>query len=98
MDLNFIIPATHPSLKGHFPGNPVVPGVVILDEVTTLIKSIKTGYIISALPSVKFVKPLLPDQAVRLEITEKNDTAMSFSCYVNNEKIVIGQIVLKAQL
>ena len=98
MDLNFTIPATHPSLKGHFPGNPVVPGVVILDEVTSLVKSIKPGYTISALPSVKFVKPLLPEQAVKLEITEKSDTAISFSCHVNDEKIVIGQMTLKAQL
>ena len=28
-----IIRADHPSLPGHFPGAPLVPGVVILDEV-----------------------------------------------------------------
>ncbi len=27
------IPADHPSLPGHFPGRPIVPAVVILDEV-----------------------------------------------------------------
>ena len=28
-----LIRANHPSLPGHFPGAPLVPGVVILDEV-----------------------------------------------------------------
>jgi 3-hydroxyacyl-[acyl-carrier-protein] dehydratase len=27
------ISADHPSLPGHFPGTPIVPGVVILDEI-----------------------------------------------------------------
>ena len=30
---SFTIPADHPTLPGHFPGRPVVPGVVLLDEV-----------------------------------------------------------------
>src|SRR5437879_10590804 len=32
-EISRAIRADHPSLAGHFPGTPIVPGVVILDEV-----------------------------------------------------------------
>jgi len=33
----FAIAADHPSLPGHFPGRPVVPGVVLLDHALALV-------------------------------------------------------------
>jgi len=33
----FAIGADHPSLPGHFPGRPVVPGVVLLDHALALV-------------------------------------------------------------
>ena len=64
----FVVPGTHPCLPGHFPGRPLVPGVVILDHV---IEAIETAYGALGplrLPQVKFASPLLPGQVARVEL------------------------------
>lgn len=98
MNYSFTIKDTHPSLKGHFPNNPIVPGVVILDEVIHIIKTIKPDFIIKTIPTVKFTQPLLAEQNVHVEIKQKTDTAISFSCSHNDIKIASGQLTLKSSL
>lgn len=66
--LEFRIPADHPSLPGHFPGQPVVPGVVLLDRVLDAIESAGATLGALRLPQVKFVQPLLPGQLARIEL------------------------------
>lgn len=65
----FVIGADHPSLPGHFPGNPVVPGVLVLDRVLAAAEA-WTGQALGALslPQVKFVQPLLPGQAATVRL------------------------------
>lgn len=58
------IPATHPCLPGHFPGAPVVPGVVILDEVLRASSA-------SGLAWAKFHAPLLPDEDFAIHVEGK---------------------------
>lgn len=66
--MNFVIDADHPALPGHFPGQPVVPGVVVLDRVLAAIEAAHGPLGPLRLPQVKFVQPLLPGEAARIEI------------------------------
>lgn len=61
--LRFVIDPAHPALPGHFPGQPVVPGVLVVDRVVDAVEATLSRTIeIEGLPQVKFASPLLPGQ------------------------------------
>ena|ERR687898_2687808 len=63
----FSIPANHPALPGHFPGAPVVPGVVLLDLVLQTSEAwLGSPLKASGVRYVKFHFPLLPEQRAEL--------------------------------
>lgn len=66
----FVIEAEHPCLPGHFPGQPVVPGVVILDRVVAAVESMHGPLAALRLPQVKFVQPLLPGEPASIVLDD----------------------------
>lgn len=62
----FRVDAAHPALPGHFPGNPVVPGAVMLAEVLAGV-SAKLSRAVSAVKQVKFTASLLPEEMASVE-------------------------------
>jgi 3-hydroxyacyl-[acyl-carrier-protein] dehydratase len=67
--MQFSIPTDHPSLPGHFPGRPVVPGVVILERVIEAIEATHGPLAALRLPQVKFTRPLLPDEHAEVVVS-----------------------------
>lgn len=66
--MHFTIPADHPALPGHFPGQPIVPGVVLLDRVIEAIEASHGPLPPLRLPQVKFLQPLLPGQSAQVQL------------------------------
>ena len=66
--MQFTVPHDHPSLPGHFPGRPLVPGVVVLDRVIDAIERQAGPLDRLRLPQVKFLQPLLPGEQASVEI------------------------------
>jgi 3-hydroxymyristoyl/3-hydroxydecanoyl-(acyl carrier protein) dehydratase len=65
----FRVPAQHPALAGHFPGNPVVPGVMVLDEVISAARSwLGVDYCLDRMAFAKFLVPLKPDETARIDL------------------------------
>ncbi len=97
VNTQFIIDASHPSLAGHFPGNPIVPGVVILAEVLERIgESLGKSVMLSKVPSVKFHSPLRPNEPLQLTFDVLPDHLVTFSCQVGSRRIASGQFIFEA--
>jgi 3-hydroxymyristoyl/3-hydroxydecanoyl-(acyl carrier protein) dehydratase len=66
--MKFTVPGDHPALDGHFPGRPVVPGVLLLDYVLDAIEARHVLPLPLRLPRVKFARSLLPGEGARVEL------------------------------
>jgi 3-hydroxyacyl-[acyl-carrier-protein] dehydratase len=63
------VPHGHPSLPGHFPGRPIVPGVLLLDLVFEAIRSSLAQPVqLLAIVSAKFLQAVAPQSRVDVEI------------------------------
>lgn len=60
-----VIAADHPCFAGHFPGRPIVPGVLLLDLAQRTIEA-ATGLSLVGLFATKFLSPVLPGEALTL--------------------------------
>jgi 3-hydroxyacyl-[acyl-carrier-protein] dehydratase len=89
-----IIRANHPTLPGHFPGAPLVPGVVILDEVIAALIEWRQGSQLIGIRMVKFLAPLQPEQAFTISLSVRNERAaeVTFCCRAEDRVIVEGQL------
>ena len=85
------IGADHPSLAGHFPGHPVVPGVVMLGEIMKVIREMAKEHIeFVGMPSAKFLSPLNPGEAFTIRLDQQSDGATEFTCTVGARLIASG--------
>ena len=89
-----IIGANHPSLPGHFPGAPLVPGVVILDEVLAALIEWRQDSQLTGIRLVKFLAPLQPEQVFTISLSAKNEHAaeINFCCRAEDRIIVEGRL------
>lgn len=95
------VTVNEPFFAGHFPGNPIMPGVLIVEAMAQvagiMFRSIVEGdtvYFMS-IEKAKFRKPVVPGDQIRLEITtiQRRGNVCKFS----GNAIVDGKLVAEAE-
>jgi 3-hydroxyacyl-[acyl-carrier-protein] dehydratase len=86
----------HDIFKGHFPGNPVTPGVTQLEMVRKVLsKCIQQNLMLIAAKDLKFITPILPLHTDGIELTidyKKEHTGISVRCVLSRDELVFTKI------
>jgi 3-hydroxymyristoyl/3-hydroxydecanoyl-(acyl carrier protein) dehydratase len=88
--IEIVIPSTHPALRDHFPGHPIVPAAIVLE---TLLSALAVAYpeirAHQGVDEVKFRHPLHGDERGRLTATT-TPRGLRFRLECEGREIVSG--------
>lgn len=91
-EMRFVTRPDHPALAGHFPGRPVVPGVLLLDRVAAAARATWGLGPLRGLPRAKFAAPVLPGQEVRAVLTPRAEGRIGFALEVDGRAVASGEM------
>lgn len=93
------IAADHPSIPGHFPGFPIVPGVVLLDEALHAIEQLHGAEEVSwQISTVKFHHPVAPGDALQLSCESRPDAQLQFELRSPSSLVTSGTLKRRVRI
>ncbi|WP_434621740.1 hypothetical protein [Azospirillum sp. B2RO_4] len=91
-DVHF--PADHPTAAGHFPGNPIIPGAVLLDSALTAIAAAEGSPPGPCrLRAAKFLHPVRPGESMLVEWQATPTGAIAFTGSVDGRPVMTATIM-----
>ncbi len=92
-----VFPRIHPAAEGHFPGNPIIPGAVLLAEALRAIEAgAESGRFPLIVKSAKFFGPTRPGDRVHIEYSRSPEQTISFRCLVGEAPVLAGELQCNA--
>lgn len=89
MPADWTVPADHPAFAGHFPGRPIVPGVVLLDHSLLRAGALPAGRR-WCIAQAKFLRPVGPGETLRWSFTPASAGAQRFAIHADEALVVSG--------
>ncbi|HEY2035845.1 MAG TPA: hypothetical protein VGG96_02445 [Steroidobacteraceae bacterium] len=91
--LTLTVAADHPSFAGHFPGRPVLPGVVLLDEAIRAIELADGGASRCwRVGSVKFLRAVGPGEPLALDQERLASGTIRFAILSCGQTVATGTL------
>ncbi|BBP02412.1 hypothetical protein [Sulfuriferula nivalis] len=92
---HYTIPLDHPTFAGHFPGSPILPGVVLLDlALQSIADANNIVFNQYTLNSVKFIHPARPGDVLTITHKHTDSGAIHFSINTASHQIASGSMTL----
>ena len=84
----------HPALPGHFPGHPLVPGVLMLEQVALALRAWR-GQRLSRVIEAKFMAPLLPDESAQLQLSHAGADTARIGFSIERDGMVLARGIVE---
>lgn len=95
IEIRWIVPVAHPAFPGHFPGRPILPGVVLVDQAMRLAaQAIGPGVAIRGLGNAKFFQPVAPGTSLLFRYPPATATALRFDILADERIVASGSFTL----
>ncbi len=90
---HWTVPLDHPAFAGHFPGTPILPGVVLLDTALHFICEAQ-GWSLThcEISAVKFLSPAGPGDALAFQHTLSTHGTLRFDILAGTRKVATGTV------
>ena len=83
----------HPASRGHFEGNPIIPGAVLLSEsILAIERAVGLPHPPFGISSAKFLHPVRPGERVVIEFSRTEGGEISFRCTVEGKSVLTGRL------
>ena len=87
------VPEDHPAFAGHFPGRPIVPGVVLLDRAVLLAQALVGNEVGEwTVSQAKFLSPVGPGEAVAFELNADSRGGWRFVARAADRDVASGSL------
>ena len=87
------VPADHPAFPGHFPGQPIVPGVVLLDQAILFAEQLLQRPGLNwQVGNAKFFSPVQPLEVLIFSLEPKPSGNIAFTVRTPERNIASGSL------